>query len=583
MGDLFASYLDGMLSCAGAWDEMFDMPGAPAMAGVGPATTDPRPVHLGASDLDGDKLGREVLGHEALGREGLLPRLHYGPLHDVLGTLSAEDYQARCVARDRSFRDQGITFSLSGEQRPFPLDLVPRVVPAAEWEVVERGVVQRVKALEAFLADIYGPGQVFADGVIPRHLVLSSSHFHREAAHLVPPNGARIQVAGIDLVRDELGQYRVLEDNLRTPSGISYVIENRRAMTHVFPELFASYRVQAVADYPAYLLAALRSAAPDRAGSAPTVAVLTPGVHNPAYFEHSFLARQMGVALVEGRDLVCRGGVVFMRTTSGEERVDVIYRRVDDEYLDPVHFRPDSLIGCPGLLNAARAGSVTLANAVGNGVADDKAIYPWVPHLVRYYLGEEPVLANVDTYLLEDPDIRDYVLERLDQLVLKPVDGSGGYGLVIGPKATGEELARLEASVRSNPRGWIAQRVVQLSTSPTYTDEGFEPRHVDLRPFAVNDGNKVWVVPGGLTRVALPRGSLVVNSSQGGGSKDTWVLAPTGDAREHLAARSHQDRRPVGRAATPRMLLGGAPPLAGPGGDFSLQQEQQQQSRDVTC
>ena len=399
MGDLFGSYYgrvgDLFLSQGAAWDEMFE----------------------GGS-----------------GGDPLCPRPHYVPLHDVLGTLSAEDYGARCVARDRSFRDQGITFSLSGEQRPFPLDLVPRVVPAEEWAVIERGVAQRVRALEAFLADIYGPQEILADRVLPRRLVLSSTHFHREAAHLSPPNGVRIQVAGIDLVRDDQGRYRVLEDNLRTPSGISYVVENRRAMTHVFPELFASYRVRAVADYPAYLLAALRAAAPIHIDRSPTVVVLTPGVHNSAYFEHSFLARQMGVALVEGRDLVCKDGIVYMRTTAGEERVDVIYRRVDDEFLDPLQFNPASVLGCPGLLNSARAGNVTLANAVGNGVADDKALYPRVPDLVRYYLGEKPVLLNVDTYLLEDPDQRAYVLERLDQLVLKPVDGSGGYGLVIGPR-----------------------------------------------------------------------------------------------------------------------------------------------------
>ncbi|HTT92214.1 MAG TPA: circularly permuted type 2 ATP-grasp protein, partial [Acidimicrobiales bacterium] len=471
----------------------------------------------------------------------LSPRPHYVPLHDVLGTLSTEEYLARCVARDRSFRDQGITFSLSGEQRPFPLDLVPRVVPAEEWQLIERGVAQRVRALEAFLADIYGPQEVLADGVLSRRLVLSSTHFHREAANLSPPNGARIQVAGIDLVRDGQGRYRVLEDNLRTPSGISYVVENRRAMTYVFPELFASYRVRAVADYPAYLLAALRAAAPAHLRGNPTVVVLTPGVHNSAYFEHSFLARQMGVALVEGRDLVCRDGVVYMRTTSGEERVDVIYRRVDDEFLDPLQFSPGSLLGCPGVLNAARAGNVTLANAVGNGVADDKALYPRVPDLVRYYLGEEPVLSNVDTYLLEDPDQRAYVLEHLDQLVLKPVDGSGGYGLVIGPQASDGQLAHLAEQITASPRGWIAQDVVTLSTSPTYTGEGFEPRHIDLRPFAVNDGERIWVVPGGLTRVALPRGSLVVNSSQGGGSKDTWVLTPTGEARERLVASARQD------------------------------------------
>lgn len=533
MGDLFGPYTQGS-----AWDEMFERSSA------------------------GDTL---------------VPRPHYVPLHDVLGTLSAEDFKSRCVARDRSFRDQGITFSLSGEERPFPLDLVPRVVPAEEWQTIETGVAQRVRALEAFLDDIYSSGQVFADGVIPRRLVMSSSHFHRQAAGLRPPNGVRILVAGIDLVRDAEGRYLVLEDNLRTPSGISYVIENRRAMTHVFPELFASYRVRAVADYPVYLLAALRAAAPAHARPEPTVVVLTPGVHNSAYFEHSFLARQMGVALVEGRDLVCRSGAVYMRTTSGEERVDVIYRRVDDEFLDPLQFRPSSLLGCPGVLNAARAGNVTLANAVGNGVADDKALYPRVPDLIRYYLGEEPVLDNVGTYLLEDPDQREYVLEHLDELVLKPVDGSGGYGLVIGPQAGDAQLAKLAAQVKSNPRGWIAQGVVALSTSPTHTGESFEPRHIDLRPFAVNDGERIWVVPGGLTRVALPRGSLVVNSSQGGGSKDTWVLAPTGRAREKLAASARQDFERLTRRSDMSR------PEPGPMPAISEQQQQQQQGGDAVC
>ncbi len=355
------------------------------------------------------------------------------------------------------------------------------------------------------------------------------------------------------------------------------MIENRRAMTYVFPELFASYRVRAVGDYPAYLLAALRAAAPRRALHSPTVVVLTPGVHNAAYFEHSFLARQMGVALVEGRDLVCRGGVVYMRTTSGEERVDVIYRRVDDEFLDPLQFLPGSLLGCPGVLNAARAGNVTLANGIGNGVADDKAIYPKVPDLVRYYLGEEPVLANVDTYLLEDHDQRHYVLDHLDQLVLKPVGGSGGYGLVIGPQASDEQLSRLAVQVSTDPRGWIAQGVVTLSTSPTYTGEGFEPRHINLRPFAVNDGEKVWVVPGGLTRVALPRGSLVVNSSQGGGSKDTWVLAPNGHARQRLAASAQKD---FDRLTTREAMW--APDPGPAGGPVQQQQQQQQQQQGET-
>ena len=520
MGDLFDSYRP-----VAAWDEMFEAPG--------------------------------------------LARPHYAAIHDVLGTLTDEDHAERCVARDRSFRDQGITFSLSGEERPFPLDLVPRVIGADEWEVIEAGVVQRVKALEAFLTDLHGRGQVLADGVVPRRLVLSSTHFHREATGIEPANGVHVHVAGIDLVRDAEGRYRVLEDNLRTPSGISYVIENRRAMTHVFPELFASHRVRPVGDYPAHLLEALRESAP--AGrSDPTVIVLTPGVHNSAYFEHSFLARQMGVELVEGRDLISRDGVVFMRTTAGEERVDVVYRRVDDDYLDPLHGRPHSMLGCPGIVNAAREGNVTIANALGNGVADDKAVYPYVPALIRYYLDEEPVLANVDTYDLLVPDQLDYVLAHLDELVLKPVDGSGGYGLVIGPHATDEQLARLRAEVIGDPRGWIAQGVVALSTSPTHVDGAFAPRHVDLRPFAVNDGRSVWVVPGGLTRVALPEGSLVVNSSQGGGSKDTWVLAPSGEVREPLS---------VTTVTGPSADAWRRPPEAGPDAFADMEQSEQQQQQ----
>ncbi|HMK97864.1 MAG TPA: circularly permuted type 2 ATP-grasp protein, partial [Acidimicrobiales bacterium] len=326
------------------------------------------------------------------------------------------------------------------------------------------------------------------------------------------------------------------------------------------------------ADYPGQLLAALRAAAPAQAAGDPSVVVLTPGVHNAAYFEHSFLARQMGVPLVEGRDLICRDRVVYMRTTSGEERVDVIYRRVDDEYLDPLQFLPSSILGCPGLVNAARAGHVTIANGVGNGVADDKALYPMVPELVRYYLGEEPILANVPTFLLEDADQRAYVLDHLDELVLKPVGGSGGYGLVIGPQASDEQLTKLAAEVSTDPRGWIAQEVIDLSTSPTFTGQGFEPRHIDLRPFAVNDGEKIWVAPGGLTRVALPRGSLVVNSSQGGGSKDTWALTPTGAARERLLGPSGRVGRAVARPESPA-------PEPGPGGSITEQQQQQQQSR----
>ena len=501
-------------------------------------------------------------------------RPHYGAVHDALGALTLDDFRERCIARDRSFRDQGITFSLSGEERPFPLDLLPRIIPAAEWEVIESGVTQRVTALEAFLDDLYGAARarVLADGVVPRSLLLSSTHLRREVAGFRPANGVRIHVAGIDLVRDAQGRYRVLEDNLRTPSGISYVIENRRAMTHVFPELFATQRVRPVADYPAHLLEALRAGAP--AGRAdPTVVVLTPGVHNAAYFEHAFLARQMGIALVEGRDLVCRDGVVFMRSTSGRQRVDVVYRRIDDDFLDPLQFRPDSVLGCAGIVNAARSGNVTIANAVGNGVADDKALYGYVPDLIRYYLDEEPILTNVETFDLRDPDQRAHVLDRLDELVVKPVDGSGGYGIVVGPSASEEQIEQMRRQVLENPRGWIAQEVVQLSTSPTHTGEGFAPRHVDLRPFAVNDGNRLWVAPGGLTRVALPEGSLVVNSSQGGGSKDTWVLTPSGDALERLVAAGA--RQPG--------AVWSRPPAEAPVDSAGAQPAQQQQSRSGPC
>ena len=447
-------------------------------------------------------------------------------LHDALHALSRDDLDARAAARDGRFRDQGITFSLSGEERPFPLDLVPRVIDAEEWSVIEAGVIQRVKALEAFLADVYGARQVLHDGIVPHRLVTSSTHYHRAVSGLAPPNGVRVHVAGIDVVRGGDGRFRVLEDNLRCPSGVSYVIENRRMMVRLFPELFSLHRVVPVEGYPAKLHAALRASAPVRATD-PTVVVLTPGVYNSAYFEHAFLAQQMGVALVEGRDLICRDNGVFMRSFGVESRVDVVYRRIDDDYLDPLHFKPHSLVGCPGIVNAARAGNVTIANAVGNGVADDKLVATYVPDLIRYYLGEEAILPNVETYRPEDPDLLQYVLSRLDRLVVKPVDGSGGYGITIGPQATDEELAAAADALVRNPRGFIVQEVVELSTAPTQVGDRLVPRHLDLRPFAVNDGERIWVVPGGLTRVALREGSLIVNSSQGGGSKDTWVLAPS--------------------------------------------------------
>ncbi|MEU4414516.1 circularly permuted type 2 ATP-grasp protein [Nocardia salmonicida] len=451
-------------------------------------------------------------------------RAPYKGIHAAMAANDVDDLAKRSDALDRAFIDQGITFSLSGQERPFPLDLVPRVIAAAEWAKLERGIKQRVTAMELFLADVYGEQNILRDQVIPKRLVTSCEHFHREAAGLVPPNGVRIHVSGIDLVRDEKGDFRVLEDNLRSPSGVSYVMENRRTMARVFPDLFSSHRVRAVGDYPGHLLRALRaSAAPNEVD--PTVVVLTPGVHNAAYFEHSLLARQMGVELVEGRDLFCRDNVVYMRTTAGERQVDVIYRRIDDTFLDPMHFRPDSVLGVAGVLNAARAGNVVISSAVGNGVGDDKLIYTYVPKIIEYYLGEKPILPNVDTFRCWLDDEREEVLDRVGELVVKPVEGSGGYGIVIGPDASARELEAIKRKIRADPRGWIAQPVVQLSTVPTKIGDDLAPRHVDLRPFAVNDGDDIWVLPGGLTRVALPEGSLVVNSSQGGGSKDTWVLA----------------------------------------------------------
>jgi len=496
----------------------------------------------------------------------------YRAVHHTLRSMEPEVLRERADYLARSFLDQGVTFDHAGEERPFPLDAVPRVIAADEWAVVEEGVEQRVRALEAFLADVYNhpddaPSAV-KQGIIPWELITSSAHYHRAVHGIRPANDVRAHVSGIDLIRDEAGTFRVLEDNVRVPSGVSYVIANRRAMTNVFPEAFATLRIRPVHDYPRILLSALRAAAPDGAGD-PTVVVLTPGVYNSAYFEHTLLARMMGVELVEGRDLICSGGVVKMRTTQGEQPIDVIYRRIDDEYLDPVHFRPDSMLGVTGLVAAIRSGRVSVANAIGNGVADDKLIYTYVPDLIRYYLGEEPVLDNVDTHRLDDLDERAWVLDHLPELVLKPVDGSGGKGLVIGPQATEEELHELSLAILRDPRGWIAQRVVQISTSPTSVGDRLAPRHVDLRPFAVNDGTDVWVVPGGLTRVALPEGSLVVNSSQGGGSKDTWVLAGLEGPAEG------DPEEPVLRPAAPgEHVLD-----RGPWQDQQQQQQQQQQGR----
>lgn len=503
-------------------------------------------------------------------------RDNYAGVHTAFELMGMAETRSRADSLASTYLDQGVTFGVAGEEQPFPLDIVPRLIAQADWIEVERGVKQRVVALEAFLDDVYGNGRLFGDGVVPREVVVTSQHFHRVVAGIKPANGVRCHVAGVDLVRDERGDFRVLEDNVRVPSGVSYVMTNRRAMSASLPEVFADHRIRPVSDYSLQLLDALRAAAP--AGvSDPTVVVLTPGVFNSAYFEHALLARTMGIELVEGGDLVCTAGRVMMRTTRGLQPVHVIYRRIDDEFLDPVHFRADSILGVPGLITASRAGNVTIANAVGNGIADDKLLYTYVPDLIRYYLSEEPVLNNIDTWRVGDAQAREEVLDRIDELVLKPVDGSGGKGIVIGPAATRAELDELRLKVLADPRAWIAQPVISLSTAPTLVDEGIRPRHVDLRPFAVNDGDDVWVLPGGLTRVALPEGELIVNSSRGGGSKDTWIvrgpedIEPADEASEELPERH-----------VPSGQTSGIQPEQGPAiEDVDGQQQQQQQQQQA--
>jgi uncharacterized circularly permuted ATP-grasp superfamily protein len=498
------------------------------------------------------------------------PRPHAETLIARLDGLGSDELAAAGRRRDAIFMQQGITFDLTGaaeadglHDRPFPLDLVPRILPAEEWTVIKRGLAQRIRALNRFVDDVYHAREIVEAGVVPWDLIVSRSHFARPAHGIRPPGDVYCHVAGCDLVRDADGRWKVLEDNVRTPSGISYVLENRLAMTRLVPGLFAGYHVRPVDNYPALLLSALRAVAPG-ADSEPTVVVWTPGPANAAYFEHAFLARTMGVELVEASDLVVRDEVCYMRTTSGLARVHTIYRRLDDDFIDPLEFRSDSLLGVPGLMRAYRAGTLALANAVGTGVADDKAIYHWVPEMIRFYLGEEPILDNVPTYLLSDPEQLAHVLDRLDRLVVKPTGESGGKGVFIGPQASDEEIAAQARLVSAEPGRWIAQELVRLSTVPTVDGDGaLAPRHVDLRPFAVF-GEDISIVPGGLTRVALPPGSMIVNSSQGGGSKDTWVLEEEPD-----------EGRPVPRWPPPSPPS--LPGLRQPG--WTGQQEQQQQDR----
>ncbi len=453
-------------------------------------------------------------------------RPHSRRLLEAFLRFPPDDIQRRKQAADLSFLTQGITFTVygrdEGTERIFPYDLLPRIITSKEWAHIEKGLTQRITALNLFLHDVYNEGKILADGFVPRAIVYSCKHFRREMRGLQVPRNVYIAIAGTDLLRVGSGEFVVLEDNLRVPSGVSYMLTSRRVMKRTFPMLFREYDVRPIEHYTQLLLSTLRSLAPEGRPE-PTIVLLTPGVYNSAYFEHTYLARQMGVELVEGRDLVTHDNIVYMRTTSGLRRVDVIYRRVDDDFIDPLAYRSDSILGVAGLFNAYRAKNVTLANAFGTGLADDKALYAYVPAMIRYYLGEDPVLQNVETFLMTNPVHRQHALENIDKLVIKAVGESGGYGMLIGPHSTVEQCSEYKARIEADPRNYIAQPTLDFSRAPCLLEGGIQPRHVDLRPYILF-GEKVSIVPGGLTRVALRKGSLVVNSSQGGGSKDTWVL-----------------------------------------------------------
>ncbi len=458
-----------------------------------------------------------------------VPREHYQALHRTLLGLPQEELLKRQQAADLTFLHEGITFTVygskEGTEKIFPNDLVPRIIPSIEWAKIEKGLTQRLTALNMFLRDIYHEGRILSEGLVPRELVYSCKHFRREMRGLNVPRDIYVSICGTDLVRLPDGSFAVLEDNLRVPSGVSYMLANRKVLKRVFPTMFRDYGVWPVDNYPQALLATLRSLTPENCQyrQDPATILLTPGVSNSAYFEHTFLAQQMGIELVEGRDLLVHDNMVYMRTTAGLRRVDVIYRRVDDDFLDPLCFRPDSILGVPGLFNAYRAGNVTLANAIGTGVADDKAVYAYVPEIIKFYLNEEAILPNVPTFLMTNGKHRSHVLQNLEKMVVKAVGESGGYGMLIGPHSTAQQREEFRARILAEPRNYIAQPTLSLSCAPCLIDGEVESRHIDLRPYILM-GEKVTLVPGGLTRVALRKGSLVVNSSQGGGSKDTWVL-----------------------------------------------------------
>lgn len=452
----------------------------------------------------------------------------YEGIERWLAETPADVLELRRAEAELLFRRTGITFAVYGEadaeERIIPFDIIPRVLVRKEWDKLALGLQQRVKAINAFLADIYGRADILKAGVIPADLIHRNPYFRPEMVGLKVPHNIRVMIAGIDVVRVDENDFYVLEDNVRTPSGVSYMLENREVMMRLLPDLFADNRVAPVDNYVDDLLATLKSVAPQSAPAEPTVALLTPGPFNSAYYEHSFLADRLGIELVEGRDLVVADGAVYMRTTEGPQRIDVLYRRLDDDFLDPLTFRPDSTLGVPGLVAAARAGTITLANAIGTGIADDKAVYTFMPEIIRFYLGEEPLLKNVPTWRCRDPQSLTYVLEHLGELVVKEVSGSGGYGMLIGPASTAAMRAEFTAKLKERPDDFIAQPTLALSSAPTFVESGIAPRHVDLRPFVLSGSDRVRIVPGGLTRVALREGSLVVNSSQGGGTKDTWVV-----------------------------------------------------------
>lgn len=456
-------------------------------------------------------------------------RSHYRKLLERFDEMDDEEFERKRQLAAATFLNQGITFTVysgdEGTERIFPFDLIPRIIPEKEWEMIQAGLVQRIQALNLFLHDVYHDQRIIKEGIIPREVIESAKHFRPEFIGFDVPKDIYIHICGSDLIRDGQGNYLVLEDNGRCPSGVSYVLENRHVMKRVFPRLFGSYKVRPVDNYAQELLNLLRYVAPKNCPNPadPTVVLLTPGIYNSAYYEHSFLARSMGVEIVVGQDLVVDQGVVYMKTTKGLERVDVIYRRLDDDFLDPKVFREDSMLGVPGLVEAYKLGNVNLANAIGTGVADDKVTYYFVPKMIKFYLDQEPLLGNVPTYLSMFDEDRKYILENIENLVIKSANESGGYGMLIGPHATKEECAKFRAAVEADPRNYIGQPVVQLSRAPSYCDGAIEGRHIDLRPYILY-GEKTTIIPGGLTRVALRKGSLVVNSSQGGGSKETWVV-----------------------------------------------------------